>query len=495
MDELNEGARIPDSQATEMEKKNEVTEVVTEQETNTAETKTETAVTDASSSEEIITQEVTTEVPEEVSGEVSGETADDSEAIRKTALIESEVKKTERHKRLITAITAAIIVIGLLAVIGMQTVYIYKLSTARIGIMTYENSSYREEKEEKDDSEEKEEKELIEAERKDVVDPLFNLEEAASVTDPNKKTLKTWEIANEVMPATVSIYIVQDYSGSEVTLASGSGFVITENGYVVTNKHVIADAISDRQLKIAVRVPGITEAFTAKIVGSDEQTDIAVIKLNTSEKLKCVVLGDSDTLQVGELAVAIGNPLGSFESTVTVGVISANSREMNTNGYSINLLQTDASINSGNSGGPLINSFGEVIGVTNAKITSAEGLGFAIPINTIKGIIESIIQYGYVANRPTLGVSIQTVVESSYFGANAGFYVASLVEGGPGEQAGLQIGDRIVTFDGVEITSTNDIISIRDAHNVGDSIKIEVERDEEIVEVILVIGDSADYED
>lgn len=492
MDELNEGARIPDSQATETEKKNEATEVVAEQEANTTETKTEEAVvTDASSSEEINTQEVTTEVSEEVTAEA----ADDSEAIRKTALIESEVKKTERHKRLIGMILAIIVMIGLLAIVGMQTVYIYKLSTARIGIMTYDNSYYREEKDNKEESEEKkEEKELLEAERKEVVDPLFNLEEAASVSDPNKKTLKTWEIANEVMPATVSIYIVQDYSGSEVTLASGSGFVITEDGYVVTNKHVIDEAINDRQLKIAVRVPGFTEAFNAKIVGSDEQTDIAVIKLNTSEKLKCVVLGNSDSLQVGELAVAIGNPLGSFESTVTVGVISANSREMNTNGYSINLLQTDASINSGNSGGPLINSFGEVIGVTNAKITSAEGLGFAIPINTIKGIIESIIQYGYVANRPTLGVSIQTVVESSYFGANAGFYVASLVEGGPGEQAGLEVGDRIVTFDGVEITSTNDIISIRDAHNVGDSIKIEVERDEEIVEVILVIGDSADYE-
>lgn len=416
------------------------------------------------------------------------------EAIKKTALIEAEVRKTEHHKRVMTTLIAAFIVLALLVVIGFQTIYIYKLSTGRHGIMTYDNVSYRED-EESDSKDDKRDDKDIEAQRREVVDPLFDLEEASSVTDPNKKTLKTWEIAEKVMPATASIFIVQNTNGNEVTLSAGSGFIISEDGYVVTNKHVIDDAITNKDLTIAVRIPGANEAYTAKIVGSDGQTDIAVIKLIDAENLPTVTLGDSDTLQIGELAIAIGNPLGTFESTVTVGVISANSREMNFSGYPIALLQTDASINSGNSGGPLINSFGEVIGVTNAKITSAEGLGFAIPINTIKGVIESIINVGYVANRPTLGVSIQTVVESSYFGANAGFYVSELVSGGPAEQAGLEIGDRILKFDGVEITSTNDIISIRDSHNVGDEVIVEVERDGKNIKLTLVIGESADYED
>lgn len=480
MDDLNEEKGLEDSQTFETTPKEPVN--VTEENSNTVEEVTSEVVEES----EVKESQENTEINEDI---------DEAEAVRRTALIESEVRKTEKHKRMTTIIIAAFIVTALLIIIGIQTTYIYELNTGKTGIMNYETASYKDSKKKPSDDDKKddEDKENSEAERKEVVDPLFNLEEASSVSDPNKETLKTWEIANKVMPATVSIYIVQDYTGEEVTLASGSGFVLTEDGYVVTNKHVIDDAISDKQLKLAVRVPGVTDAYNAKIVGSDEQTDIAVIKLEKAENLTCVTLGDSDALQVGELAIAIGNPLGSFESTVTVGVISANSREMNTNGYSINLLQTDASINSGNSGGPLINSFGEVIGVTNAKITSAEGLGFAIPINTIKGVIESIIQNGYVANRPTLGVSIQTVVESSYFGANAGFYVASLVEGGPGEQAGLVVGDRIISFDGVEITSTNDIISIRDAHNVGDAVPVEVERDGEIVEVTLVIGDSADY--
>lgn len=420
-------------------------------------------------------------------------TVNEEEMIDRTAKIECAVRKIESRRNRLSSIVWGSIVLVLLAIIGFQTAYFLKLNTAKRGIMTYDNASYKEQKDEarKKKAEDKsEDKSNVNDEQ---VNPHFSLEEAASVKDPNKKTLTTYEIADKMMPATASIYIIGYESGNEYTYSSGSGFTISEDGYIVTNKHVLQDILDNPELEIAVRIPGADEAYKAEIVGTDEQTDIGVVKLIDAKGLSCVTLGDSDTLRTGELAIAIGNPLGSFESTVTVGVISATARTMNTNGYSIDLIQTDASINSGNSGGPLINSFGEVIGVTNAKMTTAEGLGFAIPINAVKGVIESIIQYGYVANRPTLGVSIQTIVESSYFGAQAGLYVSELTPDGPAERAGMQVGDRVVSVDGIEINSSSDIISIRDSHKVGDEITIEVERDDEIIELKLVIGDSADY--
>ena len=272
-------------------------------------------------------------------------------------------------------------------------------------------------------------------------------------------------------------------------MASGSGFIISEDGYIVTNAHVIDTVLSDESLYVKIMVPGYEEEIAADIVGSDERTDIAVLKLREDHVYNAVTLGDSDLLRAGELAVAIGNPLGTLEGTVTVGVISATGREMNNNGYMMELIQTDASINSGNSGGPLINSFGEVIGVTNAKMSSAEGLGFAIPITPIKSVIESLINYGYVVNRPYLGITVTDISEGEYNGAVPGIYVADLDAGGPGADAGLEVGDRLITMDGVEITESNDIIGVRDSHAVGDIIEVVVDRNGEELSLELTIGD------
>lgn len=359
----------------------------------------------------------------------------------------------------------------------IQSVYIYKLSTGQIGNMTYMNG--------RDTS-------PVEAEVQEtspLADPNFSLEEAASVYDPNKTTLTTMEIVNQVGPATVSVYILENKNDS-VPVSSGSGFVISADGYVVTNQHVIADAI-DGDYYVMVRMPDHNDPIEAFVVGADEQTDVAVLKLAESDTdYPYVTLGLSDVLQQGELVVAIGNPLGSLDGTVTVGVVSALNRQMNNNGYTLNLLQTDASINHGNSGGPLINSFGEVIGITNAKMGSAEGLGFAIPIDDVKDIIESLINFGYVANRTYLGISVSTQYENAFYGSVEGIYVAEITAGGPGDRAGFQVGDRIISMDGIEITESSDIIDIRNSHVAGDSIPVVVERDGQEMEITLIVGDS-----
>ena len=161
----------------------------------------------------------------------------------------------------------------------------------------------------------------------------------------------------------------------------------------------------------------------------------------------------------------------------------------------MDIIQTDAAINPGNSGGPLINSFGEVIGITNAKIvtSTSESLGFAIPVNSVKKIIESIINYGKVVGRPYLGVSLQYVEDDSYFGARGGVYVAEIVKDGPADKAGFELGDKVIRFDGVEIKETGDIIRVRDKHKVGDTVEVIVERDGKEVTLNMTIGDSADY--
>ncbi len=401
-----------------------------------------------------------------------------------TERIDSQ-KKDKKEKKQLSTHTLILLCALLVSIIfsAMQTLYIFALTTGAKGNMTYERNIVP--------SETNGDAEPVSPAQMDhpFADPNFSLEEAASVYDPNKATLSTMEIAELVGPATVAVYIYGEDNGVEIALASGSGFIISEDGYIVTNAHVIDTVLSDESLYVKIMVPGYEEEIAADIVGSDERTDIAVLKLREDHVYNAVTLGDSDLLRAGELAVAIGNPLGTLEGTVTVGVISATGREMNNNGYMMELIQTDASINSGNSGGPLINSFGEVIGVTNAKMSSAEGLGFAIPITPIKSVIESLINYGYVVNRPYLGITVTDISEGEYNGAVPGIYVADLDAGGPGADAGLEVGDRLITMDGVEITESNDIIGVRDSHAVGDTIEVVVDRNGEELSLELTIGD------
>ena len=375
---------------------------------------------------------------------------------------------------------------------AIQTAYIYRLNVGLEGLTTYLDRG-----EDKLAGKEAEEAEDMSADKEDIPEPWFSLEEAASVSDPNKQTLTTVEIVDKVSPATLAIHLMGKSSGSkDVEIGAGTGFIITEDGYIVTNRHVIEFALTDPETYfVTVTLPN-EEVVEATIVGSDIQTDIAVLKVEYSEDLPCVTLGSSDSLQTGELVVAIGNALGTLDDTVTVGVVSALDREIKKDGYSIDVIQTDAAINSGNSGGPLINSFGEVIGITNAKMvtSTSEGLGFAIPIDTVKDIIEDIINYGKVIDRPFLGVSVVKIEEGAYYGVLPGVYAAEMVIGGPADHAGIEIGDLILSMGGVEINETDDIIDVRDQHDVGDTLEVVVVRDGEQITLYLEIGDSGDYE-
>ena len=404
---------------------------------------------------------------------------------RKDSADESK-ERTYRH----TLVVMSLILLACVLFSGFQSLYIFRLNTGLEGIMSYTRIF----KSNSNDDQESAIESIAESQNKEELPaPWFSIEEASSV---NKQRMTTVDIVKKVSPATVPIAVIGVNDGKENKIGSGTGFIINEDGYIVTNQHVVV--ITDQPVSsyyVTVVLPDSEDPVRAEIVGSDAQTDIAVLKVTTDKKLPCVTMGDSDTLQAGELAIVIGNAMGRFDDSVTVGVISSPSREITRNGYFVDIIQTDAAINPGNSGGPLINSFGEVIGITNAKIvtSTSESLGFAIPVNSVKSIIESILNYGKVVNRPYLGVSLKYVADDSYFGAMGGVFVAEIVKDGPAAKAGFALGDKVILFDGVEIKETGDIIRVRDSHKVGDTIEVVVERDGEEVTLTMVIGDSADY--
>lgn len=268
----------------------------------------------------------------------------------------------------------------------------------------------------------------------------------------------------------------------------GTGIIMKENGYIITNDHVVADAV-----KITVRTYDGKE-YEAKIVGTDEKTDIAVIKIEANG-LKAATFGDSDELVVGEPAMVIGNPLGlEFANTTTQGIVSYTSRDIQIGSYIMNVIQTDASINPGNSGGPMFNSRGEVIGVVSAKIktSEAEGIGFAIPSNLAMKIANDFIEYGSVQNRPMLGVTVEEI--NAYYaqmqGVETGVRIAEVVRGGAAEQAGIQVGDYITQFNGVEVSSISELNYAKDKCKVGDTVKVELQRQGQKVVVDLVLKDA-----
>lgn len=318
----------------------------------------------------------------------------------------------------------------------------------------------------------------------------FSVTDAAALPDSEGKTaLSVTEIANSVGPATVSVNVEIAYSAYGQTgtaQASGSGFIVSSDGYIVTNNHVIEGATG-----IKVTIPGETDPIDAKVVGTDTSTDIAVLKVDRTD-LPYVTLGDSSSLQAGELAVAIGNPFGDLAGTVTAGVISALDREVTINGQTYNLLQTDASINAGNSGGPLVNSYGEVIGVTNAKVSEGEGLGFAIPINDIKSVIEDLVNNGYVTGRPTIGIGVITVDQTTadQYGWPVGAYVKEVTKGGAADKAGVKTGDIITAVDGTAVTSSAEISTIKNTHKVGDSIELEIYRNGDTMKISIVLEEA-----
>ena len=326
-------------------------------------------------------------------------------------------------------------------------------------------------------------------------DKHFSLEEAASRRDENKQTLSVMEIAEQGKAAVVAIttqMTVTDFFGQVGRVPSaGSGFIITDDGYIVTNNHVVRGAVS-----ITV-VLDQGDAYEARLVGTDQNNDIAVLKIE-ADHLPTVFLGDSADVQVGELAVAIGNPLGELSNTVTAGVISGLDREITIDGQTLRLLQTDAAINSGNSGGALFNSFGEVIGINTAKSsgTGIEGLGFAIPISHAAPIIESLIQNGYVAGRPKIGISTREISAqmAEYYDLVEGVLVAFVEPGSSADEAGVRRGDIVIKTNGIETLTTDKINEIKNQLQPGDELVLTVVRDGETLELTLVLKEDVPAE-
>ncbi|MBR4865858.1 MAG: trypsin-like peptidase domain-containing protein [Clostridia bacterium] len=321
----------------------------------------------------------------------------------------------------------------------------------------------------------------------------FGAQEAPVTTDSldgliiggDENALTVAQIYQKVAPSVVGIKISSQMGGG-----TGSGVVMTTDGYILTNAHVVDDAMS-----IQVYLYDGSE-YTATLVGSDEATDIAVIKVDATG-LSAATFGNSDTLQIGEDVVAIGNPLGlDLSFTVTRGIVSALNRNIAVGGYAMTLVQTDAAINPGNSGGPLINCYGEVIGITSAKIMSdysastVEGIGFAIPVNSALEVAEDLAVHGHVTGRPWLGIVIQT-----QYGQQGNQFVYQVVvtevePGSPAAACGMQVGDVIRKFGGVEVANNTELLAERDNYSPGDTVEILVERDGTEVTLKMTLGEA-----
>ena len=303
---------------------------------------------------------------------------------------------------------------------------------------------------------------------------LINIPSVAALTQNSVVEIRTESVTN-------SLFLRQF-----VTEGAGSGVIISEDGYIVTNNHVIQDA---RAITVALH-DGTT--YEAQLIATDSKMDIGVIKIEASG-LTPAILGDSDSLSVGEPVVAVGNPLGQLGGTVTDGIVSALDREIILNNERRNLLQTNAAINPGNSGGGLFNADGELVGIVVAKSSGedVEGLGFAIPINDAKPIIEDLIAQGYVGGRVSLGVTALDLTSpqlaAQYGYKTPGVYVQSVVENSSAAAGGLQPGDCFVSINGTAIEAISDVTTILNDSSVGDQLEVTVKRDGKIVELTITL--------
>lgn len=303
------------------------------------------------------------------------------------------------------------------------------------------------------------------------------------------------DIYDKVSPSVVSIICTTKGNALQTgAKSSGSGVILTKDGYIVTNNHVIEGAAIITVKTIA------GQSLTAQLVGADAKTDIAVLKVNCNKELPFAEIGNSAALRVGDMAVAIGNPLQEeLVSTLTVGYISAIDRTMVIDQRQMTMIQTDAAINPGNSGGALINEYGQVIGITTAKQTGydIEGLGFAIPSNEAVPIIESIIEHGYVTGRPLVGITGINVTEAIAEANDLpiGVYVDTVISGGAADLGSIVSGDVILKFDGKDIKSVDEINAIRDEHKVGDKIAVTVWRNGKKVNCTIILQEEKPTEE
>ena len=295
-------------------------------------------------------------------------------------------------------------------------------------------------------------------------------------------------VAKKILPSVVGIKVEYSVSsifsmGTSTATAEGSGVIISEDGYILTNNHIVNTSSNSsfyevgNASKVSVYLYNDETEYEAKIVGKDNLTDLAVIKIDKTG-LKAAELGDSSNVQVGEFAMAVGNPLG-LQSSVSSGMISAVNRKVTTDGVTYTLIQTDAAINSGNSGGALVNSKGQVIGINTLKMSGSgiEGMGFAIPINSTKDISKQLIEYNKV-KRPYIGISGRDLDEK-LAKANSlvvGVYVVRVDEFSAAEKAGINIGDVITGIDGKKITSMDELNEIKNTHKINDEVKLTIYR-------------------
>ena len=298
------------------------------------------------------------------------------------------------------------------------------------------------------------------------------------------------KVKDSVVEITTEATKYGTFYGQYVTKGAGSGVIISEDGYIVTNNHVIEDAST-----ISVRLTD-GKTYDAKLIGTDADLDIALLKIE-AKGLTVAPFGSSSDLNVGETSIVIGNPLGELGGTVTHGIISALNRSIELENKTMELLQTDAAINPGNSGGGLFDGEGNLVGIIVAKSTSSsdgtslEGLGFAIPIDNVKNILGDLKTKGYVSGKPVLGVSVVDVLDSSamarYNVDKQGVYIYSLTEDGAAQKAGLMIGDCITNFDDTEITSKDVLTTSIAKHKAGDTVNITIYRDgkEQVISVTL----------
>ena len=310
--------------------------------------------------------------------------------------------------------------------------------------------------------------------------------------------MTTAQVSEMVSPSVVVITTEQVvysqwswYGQSQVESGAGSGVIISSDGYILTCAHVVSGASN-----ITVSIGD--KDYPATLVGEDTTSDIAVVKVDATG-LTPATVGDSDNLKVGESVMAVGNPLGELGGTVTSGIVSALNRSVSIQGSSsvntMSLIQMDASVSPGNSGGGLFNMNGELVGIVNAKSSDsdAEGLGFAIPVNDAVKVAQELLENGYVTGRPYLGISYYAVTDAqtaAQLGVNAyGVYIVEVVKGGPADKAGLQAGDRIVSVDGSEVATQSDLGSLMQNHKAGDTIEITVARGGQMQTVNVTLGE------
>lgn len=304
--------------------------------------------------------------------------------------------------------------------------------------------------------------------------------------------LSVSELAETVKPSVVEVTTEQvttnAFFGQYVTSGAGSGVIISEDGYIVTNNHVVSGA---SQIKVKVND---AKEYTATLVGRDSESDIAVLKIDATG-LTPAVIGSSAALSVGNYVVAVGNPLGQLGGTVTDGIISALDREVKIDDQTMNLMQTNAAVSPGNSGGGLFNAQGQLIGIVNAKSsnTEAEGLGFAIPIDDAMKVAQELMANGYVTGRPALGVTVLGITDAQtaaqYNVSTPGVYIVSVEEGGAAAKAGLQVRDMLVSVDGNAISTTADVVAYIQDKQVGDTVEIQVARDKQVITAKVTLGE------